>query len=38
VAVETRGATVWALRDGKVVRLEIYQSTDEALKAVGLEE
>src|SRR3954454_18234390 len=36
VAVETRGATVWTLRDGKVIRLKIYQSTDEALKAVGL--
>jgi ketosteroid isomerase-like protein len=35
VAVETRGATVWTLRDGKVVSLKIYQSTDEALKAVG---
>ena len=34
--VETRGATVWTLRDGKVIRLKIYQSTDEALKAVGL--
>jgi ketosteroid isomerase-like protein len=38
VAVETRGATVWTLRDGKVIRLKIYQSTSEALKAVGLEE
>jgi ketosteroid isomerase-like protein len=38
VAVETRGATVWTLRDGKVIRLKIYQSTDEALKAVGLKE
>jgi ketosteroid isomerase-like protein len=36
VAVETRGATVWTLRDGKVTCLKIYQSTDEALKAVGL--
>src|ERR1700680_2389445 len=38
VAVETRGATVWTLRDGKVICLKIYQSTDEALKAVGLRE
>jgi ketosteroid isomerase-like protein len=38
VAVETRGATVWTLRDGKVMCLKIYQSTDEALKAVGLAE
>jgi ketosteroid isomerase-like protein len=38
VAVETRGATVWTLRDGKVIYLKIYQSTDEALEAVGLAE
>jgi ketosteroid isomerase-like protein len=37
-AVETRGATVWTLRDGKVIYLKIYQSSDEALKAVGLGE
>jgi ketosteroid isomerase-like protein len=36
VAVESRGATVWTLRDGKVIRLKIYQSSDDALKAVGL--
>ena len=38
VAVETRGATVWTLREGKVICLKIYQSTDDALKAVGLAE
>jgi ketosteroid isomerase-like protein len=37
VAVETRGAAVWTLRDGTVIRLKIYQSSDDALKAVGLE-
>jgi ketosteroid isomerase-like protein len=36
VAVETRGATVWTLRDGKVICLKVYQSRDEALEAVGL--
>jgi ketosteroid isomerase-like protein len=35
-AVETRGAAVWTLRDGKVICLKIYQSSDDALKAVGL--
>ena len=38
IEVETRGAGVWTLRDGKIVHFKIYQSSDEALKAVGLEE
>jgi hypothetical protein len=29
---------VWTLRDGKLRRLRIYMSKDEALKAVGLGE
>jgi ketosteroid isomerase-like protein len=37
-AVETRGATVWTLREGKVICLTIYQSSAEALKALGLEQ
>src|ERR1700694_1589877 len=36
VEVEARGAAVWTLREGKVIRLKLYQSSDEALKAVGL--
>jgi ketosteroid isomerase-like protein len=36
VAVETQGAAVWNLRNGKVMRLKIYQSSDDALKSVGL--
>jgi uncharacterized protein len=36
IEVESRGAAVWTLRDGKIVRFKIYQSSDEALKAVGL--
>jgi ketosteroid isomerase-like protein len=36
VEVETRGAAIWTLRDGKVIRVKIYQSSDEALKAVDL--
>lgn len=35
--VEVRGAPVWTLRDGKVIRAELFASRTEALKAVGLE-
>jgi uncharacterized protein len=35
IEVESRGAAVWTLRDGKIVRFKIYQSSDEALKALG---
>jgi ketosteroid isomerase-like protein len=38
VEVESRGAAVWTLREGKIIRFTIYQSSDEALKAAGLEE
>jgi uncharacterized protein len=38
VPVEQRQSHVWTLRDGKLWRLRIYASKDEALKAVGLEE
>jgi ketosteroid isomerase-like protein len=36
VAVEAGGAAVFTLRDAKVIYLKIYQSGEEALKAVGL--
>jgi ketosteroid isomerase-like protein len=36
VPVETTLATVWTIRDGKIVRGREYLATDEALKAVGL--
>jgi ketosteroid isomerase-like protein len=38
INVETRGAAVWRLREGKIISLKVYQSRDEALKAVGLQE
>jgi len=38
VPVEQRESHVWTLRDGKLRRLRIYASKDEALKAVGLSE
>jgi ketosteroid isomerase-like protein len=36
VPVDTKGAHVWALRDGKVVRLEIFADRANALAAAGL--
>jgi ketosteroid isomerase-like protein len=35
-SVDTIGAHVWTLREGKVVRLTIYSSRDKALEAAGL--
>jgi ketosteroid isomerase-like protein len=37
VMVDTQGAHVWELRDGKAVRLEIFASRERALAAVGLD-
>jgi ketosteroid isomerase-like protein len=34
--VDTRGAHLWTLRDGKVRRLEVFSSRDRALAAAGL--
>jgi ketosteroid isomerase-like protein len=39
VELETRTyATIWTLRDGQVTRVQVGLDTNEALKAVGLEE
>jgi ketosteroid isomerase-like protein len=38
VEVTTRIALVWKLREGKIIRLTVYQTSDEALKAAGLAE
>jgi ketosteroid isomerase-like protein len=38
IEVESRGAAVWTLREGKIVRFAIYQSSADALKAVGREQ
>jgi len=35
---ERRGACVWTLRNGSIVRVEWFGTQREALKAVGLEE
>jgi uncharacterized protein len=37
VAVDTRGAHVWTLRDGRVIRLEVFSSRERALAAAGIE-
>jgi ketosteroid isomerase-like protein len=37
VPVDMRFAQVFTMRDGKQVRMEMYDDPDEALKAVGLE-
>jgi ketosteroid isomerase-like protein len=36
VTVDTQGAHVWTMRDGKAVRLEVFSSRAKALAAAGL--
>jgi ketosteroid isomerase-like protein len=36
VPVEAHGASLWSVRDGKIVRAKLFQSKEEALDAVGL--
>ena len=38
VEVDTRGAHVWTMQDGRAVRLEVFSARQRALEAVGLEE
>ena len=38
VDVDTIGAHVWTVRDGEVVRLEIYSDREKALAAAGITE
>jgi ketosteroid isomerase-like protein len=37
VAIEALAATVWTIRDGRVTSATLYQTKDQACKAVGLE-
>jgi uncharacterized protein len=37
-AVDTTGAHVWTMREGKAVRLEVFSSRAKALEAAGLSE
>jgi ketosteroid isomerase-like protein len=36
IPVEMRFAQVWTLRDGRAIRMQMYASTEEAVKSVGL--
>ena len=38
IEVSARSTFVFELRDGKIIRICLYQETEEALKAVGLED
>jgi ketosteroid isomerase-like protein len=38
VPVEEHGADVWTLRDGKLWRLRVFGTKEEALKAAGLDD
>jgi ketosteroid isomerase-like protein len=38
VAVEATHAAVWTLAHGKVIRMQMFDDREQALKAVGLEE
>ena len=37
IEVSARSTLVFQVRDGKIIRICLYQETEEALKAVGLE-
>ena len=36
INVEAHGANVWTFREGRISRCKLFQTTDEALAAVGL--
>jgi ketosteroid isomerase-like protein len=35
IELDARGAVLWSLRDGKIVRGKLFQTTEQALKAAG---
>jgi ketosteroid isomerase-like protein len=35
IDMQSRGAMLWTLRDGKILRAKMFQTKDEALEAVG---
>ncbi len=37
VDIDTRGAHVWKMRDGRGIRLEVFSDRNKALEAAGLE-
>jgi ketosteroid isomerase-like protein len=38
IDMEARGAMLWSVREGKILRGKMFQTKDKALKAVGLSE
>jgi ketosteroid isomerase-like protein len=38
IDMEARGAMLWTVQEGKIIRVKMFQSMDEALEAVGLSE
>jgi ketosteroid isomerase-like protein len=38
ISTKAAGATLWTLRDGRILGGRLFQTKEEALKAVGLEE
>ena len=36
--MESRGAMLWTVHEGKIVRVTMFQTRQEALEAVGLSE
>ena len=38
VELSARGAQVWTVRDGKIARMELHQSREEAIRAAGDEQ
>jgi ketosteroid isomerase-like protein len=36
IAVESHSAMVWTFRDGRILRMQMFQTKDEALEAVGI--
>jgi len=36
VVAEAQGTTLWELRDGKVVKMTLYQTRQEALEAAAM--
>ena len=36
IEVQAQGSAVFTLREGKIARLKLYRTSEQALKAVGL--
>jgi ketosteroid isomerase-like protein len=38
IDMEARGAMLWTMQEGKIIRVKMFQTKDEALEAAGLSE